>query len=163
MLKKAKERNKKRLIKFTETEVGVLLEDLGNKMDFIIEGQKISDEKNEKRFTRLESRFDNLESRFDNLESRFDNLEGRFDNLEGRYNTSEKRNNDFRTETANNFRLVLDHLSRIEDEIMEINVRIKEIDENKIDKKEFYALASKVEKIARELDKYKAMVLAKAR
>ena len=141
MAKKTRTRSKKVEKIFSGTEVGVLIEHFESRLDGVIEGQKIFEE-------RMENRFDNLENRFDNLENRFDNFEKRFNNFEA--------------ETKENFKMVFKYLSRIDDEISDIKIRLDKIEKNTANKKELNFLKARIEKLEKEFSRYKAMTQLKA-
>jgi chromosome segregation ATPase len=148
MTKKINSRSKKVEKIFSGTEVGVLIEHFESRLDAVIEGQKIFEEK-------IENRFDSLENRFDSLENRFDSLENRFDSLE-------KRFNNFEADTKANFKTVFKYLSRIDDEISDIKVRLEKIEENTTNKKEINFLKVRMEKLEKEFSRYKAAAQLKA-
>ncbi len=62
---------------------------------------------------------------------------------------------EFRSETKENFKLVMDHLSRIEDDFLDLRRKIEKLNRDKISVKEFKWLKDKVLEIENRLEKYK--------
>lgn len=58
-----------------ENQYGVLLENLIDKVNAIAEGQRIMEDKFEKRFDGMESRFDRVETRLDRVKTRLERVE----------------------------------------------------------------------------------------
>jgi hypothetical protein len=75
---------------------------------------------------------------------RLDQTNERLGRLEGEFC-------DFKSENRENFRLVFNHFSTIEDELQDIKSKLEKMDENKIDKKEFDSLKVRVEKLEKIL------------
>jgi chromosome segregation ATPase len=69
---------------------------------------------------------------------------------------------DFRDETRENFKLVMEQLSRIEDDFLDLRKRIDKIDKEKVSIKEFNWLKSKVLEIEDRLEKCKKQQTALA-
>ncbi len=70
----------------------------------------------------------------------------------------------FRDETKNNFKVVFEYLSRIDDELQDIKKEIKEIKiilDKKVEIKIVLDLEKRVEKLEKELFSYRKMVLEK--
>lgn len=61
----------------------------------------------------------------------------------------------FREETSTNFKLVMKHLSKIEDDFLDLRRRIERLDKDKVSVKEFNWLKNKVLEIEDRLEKYK--------
>ena len=68
---------------------------------------------------------------------------------------------DFRDETRANFKTVFDYLAKMDDELQDIKKTLKQLDETKIDKSNFAALAERVARLETELEKYKTAALKK--
>lgn len=83
--------------------------------------------------------------KLDKLDERMDRMEGGMDGLEN--------------ETRQNFKLVFEHFSNIEDELQDIKSKLEKLDKNKVDKKEFDLLKIRVERLEKELKKCKARSL----
>lgn len=83
-----------------------------------------------------------------NTNERLDRLESRFDGLEA-------DSKSFKEETRENFKLVFEHFSNIEDELNDIKLKLEKMDKNKIDKKEFNLLKVRVGKLEKKLERMK--------
>lgn len=138
--------NKKEERYLTENQLGVILEDVNHKFDLILEGQETV--KNEIR-EEFNERFDKFEKRLDKFENKFDKFKNRLDRLE-------KGFNEFKKETNSNFKMIFKYLSRIEDEIVEIKLEIKDLKENKADKIKINDLEKRVIILEREIKREKA-------
>jgi hypothetical protein len=147
MAKKINKQNLKSNDSSYEERLMVLVENLGDQVKLVAEGNLMLRQTMEGRFDVLEGRFDSLEGRFDSLEGRFDVLEGRFDSLEGDMHSS--------------FKMIIEYLSRIEDEIAEIKIDFKRLEENKADKETLISFEKRIAKVERELEEYKNLCKSK--
>jgi len=126
-MKKASPKKKKAT---SQNQFGVILEDINGKFDLIVEGQKASEQKLERK---IESSGIKLERKIDELNAEFV---------------------EFRKDTESNFKQVFHYLSRIEDELMSIKTEIADIKKTltqKEDKDRVALLEKRVEKLERQL------------
>ena len=130
----------------SDDEVLVMFESLKNDIQIIAEGQ-----------SSLSERFDNFRDEMygfkDEMYGFKDEMCGFRDEMYG-----------FRDETKNNFKVVFEYLSRIDDELQDIKKEIKEIKiilDKKAEIKIVLDLEKRVEKLEKELFSYRKMVLAK--
>ncbi len=84
----------------------VVLEDMNSKMDLLVDGYKVLDEKNDRAHQELSGKIDSNHQEFLN----------------------------FRKETNDNFKIVFEYLSRIDDELHNLKIEIKEL-KNSLSKK----------------------------
>ena len=78
-----------------------------------------------------------------------------------RFDDVDRRHVEFRDETRANFKTVFDYLAKMDDELQDIKKTLKQLDETKIDKSNFAALAERVARLETELEKYKTAALKK--
>lgn len=133
---KLKKINKKTEKVFKESDVIVIMENMNDNIKLLAEGQMA-----------LNERFDGLENRFDGLESRFDGLEQRFDKLE--------------RETKAGFKMIMDYLKRIDDEIIGIKSELEDTKKNKVNWDVYSLLEKRVEKAEEQIEKVKALLKLK--
>lgn len=108
----------------------MILEDINGKFDLMIEGQKASEKKLEKRIGSSEMK---LERKIDELKTEFVY---------------------FKNDTESNFKQVFQYLSRLEDELMSIKTDIADIKKTltqKADKDRVALLEERVAKLERQL------------
>ncbi|MCR4322557.1 MAG: hypothetical protein NUV61_00515 [Candidatus Azambacteria bacterium] len=114
----------------SQDQLGVILEDVKEKFDIIIEGQKASDQRLERKIVSSALR-----------------LEGKIDELRGDFVG-------FKNDTESNFKQVFQYLSRIEDELMSVKADIADIKKTltqKADKDRVALLEERVAKLERQL------------
>ena len=95
------------------------------------------------------------------VNQRFDESNSRFVEFRDEMNGFRKEMYGFRDETQANFKTVFEYLVKIDDELQDIKKNLKRLDETKIDKTEFAALAQRVAKLEIELEKYKTAAVVK--
>jgi DNA repair ATPase RecN len=78
-----------------------------------------------------------------------------------KFNESDQRLADFCDRTDSNFKTIFDYLARMDDELQDIKKSLQRLDETKIDKAEFAALAQRVAQVEQELKKYRETAPAK--
>ena len=130
-----------------------------------------------KKIDGLDSRIDGLDGRIDSLDNRIDGLDSRIDSLDKSLNKridnldislNRKIENlgnkldNFIVETRENFKLIGEHLSRIEDDFLVLRKKIEKLDKEKVSIKEFNWLKEKVLEIEDRLEKYKKQQTALA-
>jgi len=144
----------------SDDEVLVMFESLKNDIQIIAEGQ-----------SSLSERFDNFRDEMygfkDEMYGFKDEMCGFRDEMYGfrdeMYGFRDEMYG-FRDETKNNFKVVFEYLSRIDDELQDIKKEIKEIKiilDKKAEIKIVLDLEKRVEKLEKELFSYRKMVLAK--
>ncbi|MDI6778065.1 MAG: hypothetical protein QMD77_02635 [Patescibacteria group bacterium] len=126
---------------FSGTEVGVLVERFEDQVKLV--GEQHGD----------------VVKKIDNLNI---SLSGKIENLDNKFNGLDNKLDDFIAETRANFKLVMEQLSRIEDDFLNLRKRIEKLDKDKISLKEFDWLKSKVLEIENRLEKYKKQQTALA-
>jgi len=132
----------------------------------------------------LDNKIDSLDNRIDGLDGRIDSLDNRIDGLDSRIDSLDKSLNkridnldislnrkienlgnkldNFIVETRENFKLIGEHLSRIEDDFLVLRKKIEKLDKEKVSIKEFNWLKEKVLEIEDRLEKYKKQQTALA-
>jgi len=115
----------------------VLLENMNDSIQLIAEGQDMFRQEVKQRFNESGKRFFEFQS-------------------ETRANFQELF--EFRAETRANFKQVIDCLMNMEDELADIKMKLNKLSEEKMDKKEFVILESRVLKLERELEQYKTLL-----
>ena len=137
-----------------------------------------------KKIDGLDSRIDGLDGRIDSLDNKIDGLDNKIDGLDSRINSLDKSLNkridnldislnrkienlgnkldNFIVETRENFKLIGEHLSRIEDDFLVLRKKIEKLDKEKVSIKEFNWLKEKVLEIEGRLEKYKKQQTALA-
>jgi len=138
MASKSNPKSKNKPIKKEHFEV--VLEDMNDSIKLIAEGQMAFRQE-------VNRRFDDVDRR--HVEFR-DETRANFKTLF-----------DFRDETRANFKTVFDYLAKMDDELQDIKKTLKQLDETKIDKSNFAALAERVARLETELEKYKTAALKK--
>lgn len=144
-----KKKPKKTLSRSAKTtskdQLGVVLEDVKEKFDIIIEGQKASEQKLERKIVssalRLEEKADELRGEFVELRDEFVELRDEFTG--------------FKNDTENNFKQVFQYLSKIEDELMSVKIDIADIKKTltqKADKDRVALLEERVAKLEQKLE-----------
>ncbi len=109
----------------------VVLEDVNEKFDILVEGNKILNQRFdglEQRFDGLEQRFDGLEQRFDVLEQRFDGLEQRFDGLANRVDGLEVKAGGLEYEIRSGFQTIFNLLSQAD--VLDLRVRVEKLEKH---------------------------------
>jgi len=136
------------------------------------------------RIDSLDNRIDGLDGRIDSLDNKIDGLDNKIDGLDSRINSLDKSLNkridnldislnrkienlgnkldNFIVETRENFKLIGEHLSRIEDDFLVLRKKIEKLDKEKVSIKEFNWLKEKVLEIEGRLEKYKKQQTALA-
>jgi len=115
---------------YAQDQVLVMFEELKGSISVIAEGVKNIDEK---------------------MDRRFDELEGRFDKLELRLDL-------FKVDTADNFKIILEYLSRMDDDMQEILKGLEKIKKGKMDKEELSVWKKKVLDNEKEISKLRSIV-----
>ena len=121
----------------SQDQLGVILEDVREKFDIIIEGQKASEQKLERKIGSSSLR---LEGKIDELRDEFVELKGEFSG--------------FKSDTESNFKQVFQYLSGFNDELISIKMDIADIKKTltqKADKDRVALLEERVEKLERQL------------
>ena len=129
----------------------VLLENMNDNIQLIAEGQDMFRQVVERRFDESDKRFFEFQNE---TNANFQELFA-FRN-ETRTNFQELF--EFKNETRANFKQVLTCLMKMEDELTDIKSRLNQIDETKMNKKEFIILESRVMKLEQELEQYKSLL-----
>jgi hypothetical protein len=132
-----KTEEKKKRVKeyFRATEVGMMIEVLQDQMKMVAEN--------------LSGFRDKAEERFDSIDKRFDKIDLRFDRFE--------------IETAENFKIVKEYLSRATDDLDKISAEIKEMksEPEKIDFDRVAELEKEVDHLKKEIAKQGKLIQLK--
>lgn len=120
---------KKKFIKktFSDTEVVIVLENMYDEIRVIGE-----------QHGSLNKKIDSLDVKIDSLDR---SLNGKLD--------------DFIVETKNNFKPITEHLSRIEDDVMDLRKKMEKADKKIVNAKDLEWLKRKVMDIEKQLENYK--------
>jgi uncharacterized coiled-coil DUF342 family protein len=113
----------------TRDQYTVVLEDINSKIDLLVEGHQGLDQKVE----RLDEKVDGLDEKIDRLDVKFEN---------------------FKADTQSSFKSVLEYLSRIEDEMMEVKEELKDLKKvlcRKADQERLLALEERVGRLEKGL------------
>jgi predicted nucleic acid-binding Zn-ribbon protein len=130
--------NRERKLPVTQRQFGVILEDINSKMDLVVEGHKMLDEKNDRAHHEFDKKIDGLDRRIDGLDRMIDGLDEKIDSvhqgLGGKIDRNYQEFLNFRKETNDNFKVIFEYLSRIDDELRSIKIEIREL-KNSLSKK----------------------------
>jgi chromosome segregation ATPase len=127
----------------------VLLEQMRDEIKGVAEGVMNLNEKMDRRFGEVEKRFDAVDGRLNGIDSRLNGVESRLGTLDGRFDKLE-------AEMKSSFKSVMEYLSRIEDEIVDIKKRLKRIEENSAaDRKEIDQLKARLSRVEEALKRHK--------
>ena len=124
----------------------VVLEDINSKMDLLAEGQQSLVKGQQSLVEGHQSLVEGYQSLVEGQQK----LNNKIDSLEKRFDKFEK-------ETKDNFKAVFGYLSRIEDEIVEMKVEIKDLKEKKVEKVRLAELEKRVVKLERKVERRMAM------
>lgn len=134
-MKKVQRKKPKGQATYSGDEVGLILERVEEKFDFLAEGFSLLSDGQD----RLEKEQKKLSQKFDNLEMRFDGLGTRFGGLEETVSRMDKRliRVEGKVEEIDN------RLVRVEDDVIEIKHKLSE----KVDREEFNKLEKRLVKL----------------
>ena len=114
---------------------GVVLEDINSKMDLIVEGYKMLDEKNDRAHHGFDKKIDGLDKKIDSVHQELNQkIDTVHQGLGAKIDKYYQEFSNFRKETNDNFKTVFEYLSRIDDELHDIKIEIKEL-KNSLSKK----------------------------
>jgi len=114
---------------------GVVLEDINSKMDLIVEGYKMLDEKNDRAHYGFDKKIDGLDKKIDSVHQELNQkIDTVHQGLGAKIDKYYQEFSNFRKETNDNFKTVFEYLSRIDDELHDIKIEIKEL-KNSLSKK----------------------------
>jgi len=131
-----------------------LLENMNDNIKLVAEGQTSFREE-------VNARFDGVDQRFTAFQKETRaNFKTIFD-FRDETRANFKTIFDFRDETHANFKTVFGYLSRIDNELQDIKISLKRLDETKLDKGEFDDLAKRVARLERELKECKGSLETK--
>ncbi len=80
-------RKKARLHKtnLSGNEFGVILEDIGSKLDLVLEGHSVLDRKIDNLREDMDARFEQVDARFEQIDVRFEQVDARFEQIDVRF------------------------------------------------------------------------------
>lgn len=128
----------------------VLLEDMRDSIKLLAESQQW-----------LIQKVDRLDGRMEGFDNRMDRLDNRMDQLDIRVEEMDKKFTLFAKDTEEKFRISMEHLFRIEDELVDIKATLKGLDERKVDWPIVKDLIKRVENLEKELAAQRNMIKAK--
>ncbi|MDD3679140.1 MAG: hypothetical protein PHT36_02770 [Patescibacteria group bacterium] len=140
----------KKLDIFKGSEVVVVLEDIRDNIKILAEGQVGLRQE-------LKGDVNNLRDELkDDISDLRSELKGDIAELREELRT-------FKQDTESNFKTVFDYLARIDKEIQEIKVELKNLKESKIDKESYFALEKRVLDLEKEVARLRARKKIRAR
>ena len=143
MIQKLKKIPKKQEKIFKESDVAVLLENLNDNIKIVAEGQTSLRAEMHQEIGGLRTEMNTkIESEIGGLRAEMNTkIESEIGGLREEMNTKiESEIGGLRAEMRDSFKSILQYLSRIEDEVMEIKEEIRELREKKLDKEKFFVL-----------------------
>lgn len=92
-------------------------------------------------------KFERIDERFDNIDERFERIENKLDRID--------------IENKGEHKAIMDYLSRLEDEMMDIKEKLESIEENKADKRGYEFLKKRVDVLERQVEKFGVLLKVK--
>lgn len=136
---KQKKSNEKREKVFKESHVLVMLENMRDDIKLLAEGQM-----------GIHDKLDAIDGRFEQFDGKFEQIDGRFDEIDRKLE-----------ENKSEHKTIMEYLSRLEDEMMDIKERLESIEKNKADKSDYDFLKRKMEVLERQMEKFKVLLKVK--
>ena len=135
-----------------EEQLMVLVENMHDEIKLVAEGNLMLGERMERGFADVDKRFDEMERRmdigFEKVWDKIESMDAKIESMDAKIASMEK-------DMQSSFKTVVECLSRIEDEIAEIKIELKRLEEKKADKEVLIAFEKRLARIERELEEHK--------
>ncbi|MFA6376939.1 MAG: hypothetical protein WCX69_06085 [Candidatus Paceibacterota bacterium] len=142
-----------------EEQLMVLVENMHDEIKLVAEGNLMLGERMERGFADVDKRFDEMERRmdigFEKVWDKIESMDAKIESMDAKIESMDAKIASMEKDMQSSFKTVVECLSRIEDEIAEIKIELKRLEEKKADKEVLIAFEKRLARIERELEEHK--------